>query len=502
MENLHGVMRLVERDLSRIHVLVVGDVMIDKYLWGDVERISPEAPVPIVRVTDRQEQPGGAANVAMNLAGLGAKVTLLGFGGGDEDQRALERQLISGGVTCQLTTSSENPTTSKIRVLCGSQQMMRLDNESYIPHPAAAYDELLRNFHEALPGANIVILSDYSKGVLTELSCDSLIQAARDAGVPVLVDPKSRDFSRYRHATAICPNLRELSTATNVSTRDLENLLAAGQKMISDLGLLFLIVTLSEKGIAVLYPEKCFVLPAVARNVYDVSGAGDTVMATLAVAIAGQLPVETAAELANLAAGIVVSKVGTVPIQRHELIGALSGDISIHAEEKVLEIDQLMTRVSSWRSSGDRIVFTNGCFDILHVGHISLLAAARRQGDRLIVAINSDPSVQRIKGLSRPIIGSRERARVLSALAAVDAVVVFDEDTPLAMIKALRPDVLVKGGNFMEAKVVGAREARSWGGVVKLVPIVEGFSTTELIARAFPSSQGRPAWSSGQEVHT
>lgn len=491
MENLHEIMRLVELDFRNIHVMVIGDVMLDKYVWGDVERISPEAPVPIVRVAHRHEQPGGAANVAMNLAGLGAKVTLFGFAGGDDDQEALERQLVAAGVVCRLTTTAKIPTTSKLRILGGNQQMMRLDIESHAQHPATAYDELLRQYDAALLTASVVILSDYAKGALTEALCRSLIRAARAARVPVLVDPKSPDFGRYRQATTICPNLSELSVATRESSRNIEDILAAGQRMIAGLDLEFLTVTLSEKGIAVLYPERRILLPAVAHNVFDVSGAGDTVIATLALALAGRLPIEIAAQLANVAAGVVVGKVGTVAIQKHELIGALSKELDVHAEEKVLEVDQLLMRASSWRSSGDRLVFTNGCFDILHVGHISLLAAARRQGDRLIVGINSDQSVRRLKGPSRPLVGSRERAQVLSALAAVDSVVIFDEDTPLAIIKALRPDVLVKGGDFTEATVVGAPETRSWGGAVTIVPLIEGFSTTQIIAKAFASPENR-----------
>jgi D-beta-D-heptose 7-phosphate kinase/D-beta-D-heptose 1-phosphate adenosyltransferase len=491
MENLHDIMRLVERDFRSIRVLVIGDVMLDKYVWGEVERISPEAPVPIVRVAHRHEQPGGAANVAMNLAGLGAGVTLLGFAGGDDDQDALERQLKAEGVVCRLTTTDKIPTTSKLRILGGNQQMMRLDVESNAQRSATAYNELLRQYDAALRSASVVILSDYAKGVLTDAVCRSSIQSARAARVPVLVDPKSPDFARYRGATTICPNLGELSDATKVSARNIEDVLATGQRMLADLDLDFLTVTLSEKGIAVLYPERRFLLPAVTRNVFDVSGAGDTVIATLALAIAGRLPIEVAAQLANVAAGIVVGKVGTVPIQKHELIGALSKELDVHAEEKVLEFGQLLTRASSWRASGDRLVFTNGCFDILHTGHISLLAAARRQGDRLIVGINGDQSVQRLKGASRPLVGSRERAQVLSALAAVDAVVIFDEDTPIALIKALRPDVLVKGADFVEATVVGAAETRSWGGVITIVPLVEGFSTSKIIdkASAFPENR-------------
>jgi D-beta-D-heptose 7-phosphate kinase / D-beta-D-heptose 1-phosphate adenosyltransferase len=488
IDNLHEVMQLVESGWDRVQALVVGDVMLDKYIWGDVERISPEAPVPVVLAGHRSEQPGGAANVAMNLAGLGAQVTVLGFVGGDSDQNALEHLLKAAGIASRLTVVPGAPTTSKLRILGGNQQMLRLDTESHAPRPQAAYDALLNEFDQALPSADVVILSDYAKGVLNDTTSQSLIQRARVAGIPVLVDPKSRSFERYHGATTICPNLNELSLAAGESSKDMERIFLAGQAMIAALDLKYLAVTLSEKGIAILYPNRRALLPAVARNVYDVSGAGDTVIATLALSMARNLPVETAAQLANVAAGIVVSKIGTVPIQRHELIGALSEEIGLHAEEKVLSLDQLKIRCASWRSSGKRIVFTNGCFDILHIGHIALLEQARRQGDKLIVAINSDASVQRLKGPSRPMVGERERAQMLAALTAVDSVVVFEEDTPLATIQTIRPDVLVKGGDYTETTIVGAAEVRTWGGSVKIIPTVEGFSTTKLIAKAIASS--------------
>jgi D-beta-D-heptose 7-phosphate kinase / D-beta-D-heptose 1-phosphate adenosyltransferase len=488
IDNLHDVVQLIERGWRKVHGLVVGDVMLDRYIWGDVERISPEAPVPIVHAAHRNEQPGGAANVAMNLAGLGAQVTLLGFTGDDADREALEQLLKTARVACRLTRTEGMPTTCKLRILGGNQQMLRLDTESNGARPAEAYERLLADFEAVLPSADVVILSDYAKGVLTDALCTTLIQKSRSANVPVLVDPKSRDWKRYSGATTICPNLNELSLATGESAKDVARALAAGQQIIASLNLEYLTVTLSEKGIAVLYPTRQVLLPAVARNVFDVSGAGDTVVATLALGIAGKLPIESAAQLANIAAGIVVSKVGTVPIQRDEMIGALSDEIGLHAEEKVLPLERLQARAASWRSSGKRIVFTNGCFDILHVGHISLLAAARRQGEKLIVGINSDASVKRLKGPSRPLVGELERAQMLAALTAVDAVVIFAEDTPLAVIEALRPDVLVKGGDYTETTIVGAPEVRSWGGTVKIIPIVAGFSTTQLIAKAVESS--------------
>jgi D-beta-D-heptose 7-phosphate kinase/D-beta-D-heptose 1-phosphate adenosyltransferase len=273
-----------------------------------------------------------------------------------------------------------------------------------------------------------------------------------------------------------------------MGAKDLSEILAAGESMVAELGLEYLTVTLSEKGIAVLRPGAQMTFPAVAQQVFDVSGAGDTVIATLALALASGVEIETAVPLANIAAGVVVSKVGTVPIERDELLARLMPEIELQAEEKVLPVNRLRTRVSAWRSSGQKVVFTNGCFDLLHIGHITLLESARREGDRLIVGINSDASVSRLKGPTRPMVGERERAYVLAALAAVDAVVIFDEPTPLELIEALRPDVIVKGGDYSEETVVGAKEVRSWGGRVKIVPTVEGFSTTKLIAKAIAPS--------------
>jgi D-beta-D-heptose 7-phosphate kinase / D-beta-D-heptose 1-phosphate adenosyltransferase len=301
--------------------------------------------------------------------------------------------------------------------------------------------------------------------------------------VPVLVDPKSADFGRYRGATTVCPNLGELSVAVHLDGRELKLLLDAAEHLVTDLDLEFLTATLGEKGIALVRPGNRFLVPAVARQVFDVSGAGDTVIAVLALCLASGLKPETAVELANVAAGIVVGKVGTVPVEKHELLAALAPQISLHAEDKVVTREELVQRVALWKANGERVVFTNGCFDLLHIGHITLLEQARAFGDRLIVAINSDASVCGLKGPSRPIVGETERARVLAALAAVDAVVVFGEPTPLEVIVAARPDVIVKGGDYAVETVVGANEVQSWGGQVKIVPIVEGYSTTQLIAR-------------------
>jgi D-beta-D-heptose 7-phosphate kinase/D-beta-D-heptose 1-phosphate adenosyltransferase len=483
IEQLHEVIQEIEHAWSGKRLLVVGDVMLDKYIWGEVGRISPEAPVPVVRMTHQSHQPGGAANVAMNLARLGAQVQVIGFTGGDENETLLAECLRTNGVSPKFIVSEGFPTITKLRILGGQQQMLRLDTERSGARSEADYRSLTKSLHVYLMGCDAVVLSDYAKGVLTPEVCKAVIDAARAQGIPVLVDPKTADFSRYRGATTVCPNLGELSRAVGMETRELTPLLDAAETLVQELDLEFITATLGEKGIALVRPGNRMTAEAVARQVFDVSGAGDTVIAVLALCLASGLKPETAVGLANIAAGIVVGKVGTVPVEKHELLAALSPEIALHAEDKVVTREELVQRVALWKANGARVVFTNGCFDLLHIGHITVLEQARRFGDKLIVAINSDASVQCLKGPTRPIVSEAERARVLAALAAVDAVVVFGEPTPLELIVAARPDVIVKGGDYGVDTVVGAAEVMSWGGQVKIVPTVAGFSTTGLIAK-------------------
>lgn len=480
---LNRVIHEIEQEWTTKRLLVVGDVMLDKYIWGEVGRISPEAPVPVVRGIHQSEKPGGAANVAMNLARLGAQVAVAGFTGGDDNERLLSNSLSDNGITPHFVLSQGFPTVTKERILGGQQQMLRLDFERLGTRALEDYDRLEEAVLPLLAGADALILSDYAKGTLTPAICQTLISAARAQGIPVLVDPKSADLMRYRGATTICPNLGELARVAHLDSSNLEALLAAAEDLVNPLDIEFLTATLSEKGIALVRPGNWFVDPAQARQVFDVSGAGDTVIAVLALCLASGLLPETAVQLANVAAGIVVGKVGTVPVEKHELLAALNPQIALHAEERVLSRGELVKRVALWKANGERVVFSNGCFDLLHVGHITLLEQARRCGDRLIVAINSDSSVRGLKGPSRPIVHQRERARVLAALAAVDAVVVFDESTPLELIVAVQPHVIVKGGDYSVDTVVGAKEAQAWGGEVKIIPLVEGYSTTRLIEK-------------------
>jgi D-beta-D-heptose 7-phosphate kinase/D-beta-D-heptose 1-phosphate adenosyltransferase len=481
IENLQKVVHEIEQVWTTKRMLVIGDVMLDKYISGEVSRISPEAPVPVVRSMHERAQPGGAANVGMNLAKLGAQVTVIGFTGGDENERLLVSSLRANGITPEFVASAAFPTVTKLRILGGRQQILRLDSERSGERAQEEYAQLLKVALKQIPECDGVVISDYAKGALTEAVCQEIIAAARRQKLPVLVDPKSSDFGRYRGATTVCPNLGELSAAAHIDSRELAPLLDAAESMVKSLGLEFLTATLSDKGIALVKPGMRVVAPAIARQVFDVSGAGDTVIAVLALCLVSDLPPEVAIQVANIAAGIVVGKTGTVPIERHELLVALSPQIALHSEDKVISMRELVIRSALWRAGGERMVFTNGCFDLLHVGHITLLETARRFGDRLIVAINSDHSVRALKGENRPIVGEQERARVLAALAAVDAVVIFDESTPINQIVAIRPDVLVKGGDYSLDTVVGAQEVQSWGGEVRIVPTVQGYSTTGLI---------------------
>ncbi len=483
LPDLHAILALLEGGFAQLRVLVVGDVMLDRYIQGEVDRISPEAPVPVLRHAQRFDRAGGAANVALNLAGLGCETFVAGLWGDDPEQHQLAALLEQAKVDTLGMVSSSLPTVSKTRIIGRRQQLLRLDIESADPYPAIETARLQSRATELVTKVHAVILSDYAKGALTPVLCQAVIHAARDHGVPILVDPKTHDLSRYAGATTVCPNLSELSLATRISAKNDADLLRAGQSLLRENGWQFLTVTRSEKGIAILWPESIEEHPARAREVFDVSGAGDTVIATLAASLAGGVPVASAVELANLAAGVVVGKVGTVPVSAAELVALLTPSTGLSAAEKILTLEQARSRVAEWRQIGETIVFTNGCFDLLHVGHITLLEDCRRFGSKLILGLNADASICRLKGPTRPIVGERERARVMASLAAVDAVVLFEEDTPLKLIDALRPDVLVKGGDYTIETVVGHEMVLANGGRVEIIPTVAGFSTTNLIKK-------------------
>jgi D-beta-D-heptose 7-phosphate kinase/D-beta-D-heptose 1-phosphate adenosyltransferase len=481
LPELHKVLGLLEGGFAELKVLVVGDLMLDRYILGEVDRISPEAPVPVLRHAQRYSRAGGAANVAMNLAGLGCKASLAGFWGDDAERRELQAQLDRAHVDSSAVITTALPTISKTRIIGRQQQLLRLDIESR-EHPSAAdMQRLIVNAENLAATVHAVVLSDYAKGALSTELCERVIRAARRANVPVLVDPKTTDFSKYSGATTVCPNLQELSAATGLPAHEADALLRAAEELRVEHDFRFLTVTMSEKGIRVVAEGESFHSPARAREVFDVSGAGDTVIATLAAGLAGGLAVRSAVELANLAASIVVGKVGTVPIAQHELVAALTPSSGAAAQEKVLSRERLLARVAEWRAAGETIVFTNGCFDLLHVGHIALLEECHRFGSKLVLGLNTDASVARVKGASRPLVGQEDRVRVMAALSAVDAVTLFEEDTPEALLEAVRPDVLVKGGDA--AEVVGRAVVEAYGGRVETVPLVAGISTANLLQK-------------------
>ncbi len=463
------------------HALVVGDVMLDRYLIGDVSRISPEAPVPVVLLKSQNERAGGAANVAANLALLGIKTQLIGCMGHDNEGQTLITAMQALGVATDAMVQSESrPTIAKTRILGGHQQMMRLDQEQTHAFTSAESEQLLQSWQQALKQKPaVVILSDYAKGVLSEPFCQQMISDCRAAKIPVLVDPKGKDYTKYVGATALTPNKKETAEACETTTND-PALIDKAQTLKDCIQLDFLAVTRGEEGISLLDTTR-HDLAATAKQVYDVSGAGDTVISTLAAGMMHGLSPLESLQLANSAAAVVVGKVGTVPIQQHELLEALTDSQTQVQAHKVCERPALLDKVAIWKQNNAKIVFTNGCFDLLHAGHVTYLEAAKQCGDRLILGLNTDRSVTALKGSSRPVVHEKDRARVLAALESVDAVILFDEDTPLDLINAIKPDVIAKGSDYTEDQVVGAKEVKSWGGEVALVDLVEGRSTTSMI---------------------
>lgn len=472
-------------DWSRLRVLVVGDLILDHYIWGDVHRVSPEAPIPVLKVAEETFRAGGAANVALNLAELGVAVSITGFIGDDKNGDQLRDILSRCNVVDRTISIPGLTTTCKTRLIGGHQQIARLDREQIYEASPAEIEQLTVFCAQQMEHIDAVIISDYAKGVCGEILCRAVIEAAAAKNVLVLVDPKAHDFSRYRGATLICPNLAELAAILHAGEIPEEKLLERSVHLVRSLDLRYLVVSMSKKGLAILDGASIETFPAiVARSVFDVSGAGDTVIAMLAVCLSSGLPIALAARLANIAAGIVVGKVGTAPITRLELLNAVHETEMKQISAKIVDRETLLRIVAQWRSHGEKIIFTNGCFDLLHTGHLALLEAAKNEGGRLIVAVNSDASVKRLKGCNRPVLDEWNRARMLSALFCVDAVLIFDEDTPLSAIHALHPDVLVKGGDYEEEEIVGAKEVRGWRGRVKIVPLVRDISTTNIIARA------------------
>lgn len=465
--------------------LVVGDLMLDRYYMGDVQRISPEAPVPVVLLKIKQDRAGGAANVAANLAGLGIHTKILGCVGDDAEGKVLIGLMQGLGLDTQgVFSSSHRPTIAKTRILGGHQQMLRLDQEDASTFTTQENQTLNQQLQRLLAQKpEVVILSDYAKGLLSAEVCQHIIQVCIASNTPVLVDPKGKDYSKYKGATGLTPNKKETAEACGVDMRLSETLLAAAAQLKQALNLNFLAVTRGEEGITLIQDNQNSHIAATAKQVFDVSGAGDTVIATLAAGLMAKLNVEQALSLANIAAGIVVGKVGTVPIQKEELLLELQTQKRVVQADKICNLDNLLTRVAVWKNNHEKIVFTNGCFDLLHAGHVTYLEAAKHAGDRLILGLNTDRSVSALKGPNRPVIHEMDRARVLAALEAVDAVILFDEDTPLNLINAIEPEVLAKGSDYTEDQVVGAKEVKAWGGKVALIDLVQGRSTSNIVKK-------------------
>ena len=464
-------------------VLVVGDVMLDKYWHGATERISPEAPVPIVKVKSNDARAGGAANVALNIAALKLSAKVLGVVGKDHEASELESLLSDKGVQSGFVVATDQPTITKLRIMSRHQQLLRLDHEEVFA-PEYAQD-LNRLTLQDLDNVATVVLSDYAKGSLQ--SVNELITELRKSGLPVLVDPKGTDFSRYIGATLLTPNMSEFEAVVGSCTSE-DEVVERAIRLLDELSLDALLVTRSEKGMTLFQAGKDPVYYAAnAKAVFDVTGAGDTVIATLAAGIAGGLDLERSVEVANIAAGIAVSKLGTDTVSLAELNAELASFSGLE-QQKVISENALVQALSVSKQRNERIVFTNGCFDILHPGHVSYLNAARKLGDKLIVAVNSDASVSRLKGPSRPINDLEHRMHVLGGLASVDWVVPFEEDTPARIIAELVPDVLVKGGDYKLEDIVGADTVINSGGDVKVLNFEDGFSTTSIIEAAHQSS--------------
>lgn len=462
---------------NQVNIVVVGDVMLDRYWHGNTQRISPEAPVPIVQVKETEERPGGAANVALNLVNLGCHVTLIGIIGDDLSGNILEQQLQDAGVECRLQKISDFSTITKLRVLGHHQQLLRLDFEKALD--SLKGQNLLTQLKPLLSHTDALLLSDYGKGTLHH--AQGFITQAKKNQIPILIDPKSRDFSLYRGATVITPNQKEFEAVVGRCS-DSTELIAKGNGLMRDHDIHSLLITQGENGMTLLQQGKDPIhLPTRSREVYDVTGAGDTVISVLAAAMASGESLPAAATLANVAAGIVIKKLGAASVSIPELRRAMQRNQD--SEFGILTEEELMVAIADARAHKEKIIMTNGCFDILHAGHIQYLQQAKELGQRLIVAVNDDDSVRRLKGNARPMNTLKNRMTVLSALRSVDWVVSFSEDTPERLIKKVSPDVLVKGGDYRATDIAGADFVIAQGGMVNIMPFRPGHSTTQLIEK-------------------
>ncbi len=477
--------------MAGVRVLCVGDVMLDRYVYGAVERISPEAPIPVLQVERDQAMLGGAGNVVRNLSALGARCAFVGVIGGDDAGGEVRRLLADQDrVRPQLLVQRGRGTGIKTRYVAGGQQLLRADRETVAPVGRAVQDRIVDRVRTALKTSTVVVLSDYGKGVLSRPVIRRVIQAARKAGRPVIVDPKGSDYRRYAGATLITPNRKELAAAADGPVDRVKAVARTAAGLIDACDIEAAMVTLGEAGMALVnrpgggfFADGGEHLDAQAREVFDVSGAGDTVVAAFAAALAAGAPPNAAARLANAAAGIVVGKLGTAVAHGSELFAALHAQKLLSAEARLMGLAAALDRIAGWRARGLKVGFTNGCFDLLHPGHVKLFQQARAACDRLVVGLNSDASARRLKGPDRPIQSEAARAAVLGSLATIDLIVVFAEDTPIELIRAIRPELLVKGADYSLDQVVGAELVRGYGGRVLLAELAEGHSTSATIAR-------------------
>lgn len=478
------ILQIIETGFPEHHILVIGDVMLDEYIWSDVCKISPEAPIPVAKVNQTTYALGGAGNVAANLHELGIQVSIIGTIGTDNNAAKLIQLFQEAHIDIEGLLSLEKRVTStKTRIIAGHQQLLRIDSEDTSLLHELQVAQLKKNIELKLHSeVSLIILSDYLKGSLPESICHFVIKSAQELGIPVLVDPKGLNYQKYKGATAITPNQAELVLTTGVTETDLSTLIKAAEQLRATLSLDFMVLTLGEKGIAYIGKQETLHYPAVAQKIFDVTGAGDTVIAVLGASMASGMHPKQALELANQAAGIVVSKVGAAPIKKDELIDCIRKK-AVHFENKILDSEGLTKLLKLWKNAKQKIVFTNGCFDLLHAGHISYLEKAKLLGDRLVIGLNSDASVRKLKGSSRPITSQEDRSKILASLSCVDAVVIFEEESPLKLISFIKPDILVKGNDYKEENIVGAKEVRSWGGDVQLIPLLEGRSTTQILKK-------------------
>lgn len=469
--------------IQNLKIAVIGDVMLDRYFYGEVKRISPEAPVPVTKINRISSVLGGAANVAANLAHLECRVFMGGVTGDDENRQLLEKMMNEAGIDYSgLVKSQHRKTITKLRVLGGQQQMLRLDFEEtgdLVPDEIIALRAWLENLLDN--GLDGIIVSDYAKGVCSDDFCQWVIAQGKAYGVPVLIDPKGADWTKYRGCDFITPNLKEMCEAAGCQRENEDEAVVAMAMAAKDkFQIKNVVVTRSERGMTLVNNEEIIHSPAAAIEVFDVSGAGDTVAAALLVAAAGKLELSDAVYMANRAAGIVVAKVGTYPVHREELLKDLMTEERKQGKGyRTQSWEEIAALARNWKACGEKVVFTNGCFDILHVGHVTYLEKARNLGKHLIVGLNTDASVRRLKGETRPLVHELDRARVLAALACVDAVVLFNQDTPTELIEQIRPDILVKGGDYTPEQVAG----REYAGEVRIIDFEDGYSTTGVVEK-------------------